>query len=90
LMLRRRNTKQLSRTLTSGPGALSQALGIHVKHTGADLLGNLIWIEDRGIKIPSKKILRTKRVGVEYAGKDAGLKYRFIIKDSIWVTRTPK
>lgn len=90
LMLRRRKMKTLSYNLTAGPGALSVAMGIHVKHTGSDLLGNTIWIEDRGVKIPPEKIIRTIRVGVEGSGKDARLLYRFIIRDSPWVTRTPK
>jgi DNA-3-methyladenine glycosylase len=89
-MLKRRKMKALNYNLTAGPGALSKALGIHVKHTGLDLLGDTIWIEDRGVKIPSQKIIPTIRVGVEGSGKDARLPYRYIIRDNPWVTRTPK
>lgn len=89
-MLKRRNMKALNNNLTAGPGALSQAMGIRVKHTGLDLLGDTIWIEDRGVKIPPQKIIPTIRVGVEGSGKDARLPYRYIIKDNPWVTRTPK
>jgi DNA-3-methyladenine glycosylase len=90
VMLKRRKMKAPNFSLTAGPGALSQALGIHVSHTGLDLLGDIIWIEDRGVKIPPQKILRTIRVGVESSGKDARLPYRYIIKDNPWVTRTPR
>lgn len=90
VMLKRRKMKVLAYNLTAGPGALGQALGIHKKHSGLDLSGDKIWIEDRGIKIPAKKIIRTIRVGVESAGKDARLLYRYIIADNKWVTRTPK
>jgi DNA-3-methyladenine glycosylase len=90
VMLRRRKMKTPTYNLTAGPGALSVAMGIHVKHTGLDLRGDTIWIEDRDIKIPDKKIKRTIRVGVENSGKDARLLYRYIIKDNPWVTRTPK
>ena len=90
VMLQRRNMLRPDYNLTRGPGSVSQALGILVKYTGADLLGEKIWIEDRGLKIPRKKILRTKRIGVEYAGKDALLDYRFVMKDNLWVSRHPK
>jgi len=86
LMLKRRKKKHLDYTLTTGPGSLSMALGIHIKDTGADLLGDKIWIEDRGVKILRKKIAVTKRIGVEYAGKDAHLLYRYIIRDTKWIT----
>lgn len=88
-MLKRRKMKSPSHSLTAGPGSLSKALGIHVRNTGSDLLGNKIWIEDRGVKIPSSKIVRTKRIGVEYAGEHAHLLYRFIIRGNPWITKSP-
>jgi DNA-3-methyladenine glycosylase len=90
VMLKRRKMQTPSYNLTAGPGALAKAMGIDKKHSGLDLLGDSIWIEDRGVKIPRKKIQRTIRVGVEGAGKDARLPYRYIIRDNPWVTRTPK
>ena len=89
-MMLRRNKNKLDYTLTAGPGALSAALGIYVKHTGESLQNSLIRIEDRGIKIPGKKIAISKRIGVDYAGKDAELPYRFYIKDNPWVSKHPK
>ena len=90
LMMKRRGKKKLDYTLTAGPGALSKSLGIHIKHNGELLNSNLIWIEDRGVKIHSRKILSTIRVGVEGAGRDATLPYRYIIEGNKWITRTPK
>ena len=90
VMLERRGMETPSYNLTAGPGALAKALGIDKKHSGLDLLGDSIWIEDRGVKSPAKKIQRTSRVGVEGAGKDARLPYRYIIRDNPWVTRTPR
>ena len=49
IMLERRKVKKLT---TAGPGTLTQALGIKTKHTGTDLLGDLITIEDHGIVVP--------------------------------------
>lgn len=79
MMLQRRGGKKLT---TGGPGTLSQALGIRTKHNGIDLLGEMIWIEDRGITIPDDKIEVSARVGVDFAGEDAALPYRFQVNPS--------
>jgi DNA-3-methyladenine glycosylase len=65
--------------IAGGPGTVTQALGIKTKHTGIDLTGNVIWIEDKGLKIKKKDIIVGPRVGVDYAEEDAKLPYRFII-----------
>lgn len=62
---------------TGGPGTLSQALGIRTAHNGTDLLGDTIWIEDRGPALDIRSIIAGPRVGVDYAGPDALLPYRF-------------
>lgn len=63
--------------ICAGPGMVSQGLGIRTAHTGENLLGNKIWIEERGIKIPETDIIISPRIGVDYAGADALLPYRF-------------
>jgi DNA-3-methyladenine glycosylase len=60
-----------------GPGLVSKIMGIHFSHTGTPLTGNKIWLEDRGLEIDAKDILVSSRIGVEYAGEDALLPYRF-------------
>lgn len=80
VMLKRRKVKKLT---TGGPGTLTQALGILTSHTGTDLLGDLITIEDRGIVAPPKSIVTGPRIGVDYAGEDALLPYRFHINPSL-------
>src|SRR5205814_1066377 len=79
-MLKRRKMKEVKRNLAAGPGTVSEALGIHYSDTGTSLSGNKIWIEDKGFSVDKSKIISGKRVGVEYAGKDAELHYRFILK----------
>ena len=79
VMSRRRKLKSVTKNFSSGPGTVSQALGIHYSHSGESLQGNKIWIEDKGIKISSSQIQISKRIGVDYAGKDAHLPYRFFI-----------
>lgn len=86
-MLARRRRKSLDNSLTSGPAALTEALGIKVKHTGADLLGNTIWIEDRGVRFSPASIGSSPRIGVEYAGKDARRPWRFFLRNSRWISR---
>lgn len=66
--------------IAGGPGTVSQALGIHTRHTGLDLTRNTIWIEDKGIQIKARDIITGPRVGVDYAEEDAKLPYRFIIQ----------
>jgi DNA-3-methyladenine glycosylase len=78
IMEKRRKMKSTSKSFSGGPGSLTVALGINTKHTGTDLLGEKIWIEDRGIKVNQKEIIVGPRVGVAYAGEDALLPYRFI------------
>lgn len=77
IMMQRRNAQKITDKMTIGPGTVSQALGITTKHTGVDLTGDLIWLEDRGITVRPKDIIVGPRVGVDYAGEDALLPYRF-------------
>ena len=87
VMLKRRNLKTLKRQLSAGPGALSAALGLTTKLTGATLAGPEITIEDRGFRIAAKNIITTTRIGVDYAGSDALLPYRFYIKENTYVSK---
>ncbi len=77
-MFLRRKKADLNR-LTTGPGTLSQALGIGVQHSGISLLKDKIWIEDQGIQINPQKIQMGPRIGVDYAAEDALLPYRFYV-----------
>ncbi|HTS43387.1 MAG TPA: DNA-3-methyladenine glycosylase [Puia sp.] len=85
-MLRRSGKKKMDHTLTRGPGNVSKALGIVTNHSGISLLGKKVFIGDDGFKVNKDSIGVTTRIGVEYAGKDADLLYRFIIKDSRYIS----
>lgn len=76
-MRRRRNLGAQSRLRLSGPGVVSQALGIRTTLSGASLLGPTVWIEDHAISVPDADICVGPRIGVDYAGEDAQLPYRF-------------
>ena len=79
-ILARRNKQKLERSVGGGPGIASQALGITTTHYGVDLLGDQIWIEDHEILILESQIIASPRVGVDYAGEDAKLPWRFRLK----------
>jgi DNA-3-methyladenine glycosylase len=78
-MMIRTGKSKAGYALTNGPGKLSKALGITLWLNGVILNGQEIWIEDRGIEYKDIDITTTHRVGVDYAGPDALLPYRFIL-----------
>lgn len=83
----RRGSRVSSEQLTSGPGKLSKALGIDRALNGKFLLDNEVWIEDLGKKIAKKDIDTGPRIGIDFAGEDAKLPWRFSIKGNRWVSR---
>lgn len=83
----RRGTLANKFHLTSGPGKLTKALGIDRKLNGKFLLDNEVWIEDTGKKISAGNIEASARIGIDYAGEDARLPWRFTIKGSKWVSK---
>ena len=86
-MLLRRNMTSTKPNLTAGPGVMSMALGIDKKLYGADLTGDVVWLEDRETVIPADKIDVGPRIGIDYAGDDALLPWRFWLKGSKWVSK---
>lgn len=73
--------------LTSGPGKLTKALSIDRTFNGKFLTDNEVWIEDLQDKVPSGKIKATPRIGIDYAGEDAKLPWRFTIENNKWISR---
>jgi DNA-3-methyladenine glycosylase len=86
LMLERTGKDKPDATLTRGPGNVSKALGIHTNDSGVDLLGERIFIVDDGYYLEPSTIIKSARIGVEYAGEDAGLHYRFFVRDNRYVS----
>jgi DNA-3-methyladenine glycosylase len=85
-MLLRTGKLHLDNTLTKGPGNVSRALGIFTHHTGTSLLSDELFIADDGFRLREEQILTTTRIGVDYAAEDSLLPYRFIVKDSPYVS----
>ncbi|BAV10287.1 DNA-3-methyladenine glycosylase [Filimonas lacunae] len=89
-MLQRTGKPKADFTLTRGPGNVAKALGISVKHTGENLLGNVIWIADDGTVYSDEQVVATARIGVDYAGEHALWPYRFIVKGNKYVSGKKK
>ncbi len=65
--------------LIDGPGKLTKAMGISMVQNGQSLTGATIWLQMGDIRISRSEILTTPRIGVDYAGEDAQLPYRFLL-----------
>lgn len=89
-MQKRTGKKKTDHTMTKGPGNLSKALGISVINTGTSLHSKELFIADDGFVFDKKDIIATPRIGVDYAGADAKLKYRFYVKGNPYVSGKPK
>jgi len=86
VMLERRNMLKPAYRLTAGPGVLSKALGINKEANQLDLTNPLLCIENQGMLLKQPEIIASPRVGVDYAGEDAKLPWRFRIKDNPWTS----
>jgi DNA-3-methyladenine glycosylase len=91
VMLERTGKKKADNTLTKGPGNVSKALGISFKqHSGLSLLSKEIFIAEDDFKLAKKDVVASPRIGVDYAGEDAKLPYRFFVKGNAFVSGSRK
>lgn len=86
IMLKRTGKKVLDKTLTRGPGNVGKALGIFKHHSGLFLLDKEIYLLDDNYKIENENMGISSRIGVESAGADALLPYRFYVKRNRYVS----
>ena len=86
-MLQRRKQNKIAKNLSSGPGTLTQALGITTNLNGENLQENMVWIEESGNELGENEICSSTRIGVGYAGEDAHKPWRFYMKNSNWVSK---
>lgn len=86
VMCRRTGRDHLPDAAGSGPGKAARLLGIHYSLSGLllkpadDQLQPAIWVEDHGVIPAAGQVEITPRIGVDYAGKDAALPYRFVFR----------
>jgi DNA-3-methyladenine glycosylase len=86
VMLKRTGKIKADYTLTKGPGNVSKALGLTTAITGQPLHGKQLFIADDGYVLPKSHLIASTRIGVDYAGADALLLYRFYIKGNKYVS----
>ncbi|MHC1707108.1 MAG: DNA-3-methyladenine glycosylase [Bacteroidales bacterium] len=80
-MKMRQGKNQALKLMGSGPGKVSTLLGFHYTQSGISLTGETSWLEDVNISLHENIIKAGPRIGVDYAGLDASLPYRFLITD---------
>jgi DNA-3-methyladenine glycosylase len=81
-MKHRSGKPKLSEQDGIGPGKVARLLGIAVRHSGLDMCaetvaGDRIWVQDEGVRVAEDEIITGPRIGIDYAGEDALLPYRF-------------
>lgn len=86
IMLKRTGKKELTHSLTRGPGNVGKSLGIFKHFSGTFLMDDQIYLADDGYIPRQNEIGVSKRIGVESAGKDASLPYRFYLKNNSFVS----
>lgn len=89
-MLLRTGKKKLDSTLTRGPGNLSRALGLTTLDSGIAINSPTVFIGDDGFRYNEGEIGVSARIGVDYAGEDAKLPYRFYVKGNPYVSGKPR
>lgn len=88
-MLLRTGKKSIDNTLTKGPGNVAKALGISKDFSGLTFNENEISIYDDGICLKENEIGHSKRIGIDSAGEDASLPYRFFVRGNKFVSGRP-
>ena len=76
-MQQRRGRKIAVADLANGPAKLTKSMGITLKHNCLSLDGNVIWFENEAPNLINK-LVSGPRIGIDYAGEDALLPYRFV------------
>lgn len=85
IMRTRTNKKTTEARLASGPGLVGKAMAFNTNQTG-ELLNDKIWV-GRKLVDARREIVSAKRIGVDYAGEDANLMWRFYEKGNRFVSR---
>lgn len=85
LMKKRRSTEVI-RNLCSGPGKLCQAMGITKAQNEMDLCGDSMYLLS-GEEILPGEIAATPRINIDYAKEAREYPWRFIVKDSPFLSK---
>jgi len=86
VMCQRTGKKWPDASITRGPGNVAKALGIVKQHSGCSLRGDPIQVVEDGFLVEAAQIGTSGRIGVEGAGADAALPYRFYLRGNRYVS----
>jgi DNA-3-methyladenine glycosylase len=86
IILQRTGKLHADYTLTKGPGNVGRALGIIRQHSGLLLLDDLLFITDDKKKYTDDETGVSPRIGINSAGPDALLPYRFYVRGNKYVS----
>jgi len=68
----------------SGPGKVTKLMGLDCSYNATDMtVSNVLWIEDSDFRFSRRLIKSTPRIGVDYAGEDALLPYRYLVDNQM-------
>ncbi len=85
LMRKRIEKSKETARMASGPGLVGKTYGFRIEQTGESLVDN-IWLgRETGINLVEVEV--AKRIGVNYAGEDANLPWRFKMKGNNFVSK---
>ena len=63
----------------NGPGKLTKQFRITRAENGLPAEpASILWISDAGLRVPRKELVRTPRIGIDYAGEWKDKLYRFV------------
>lgn len=89
IMLERTGKKMFDNTLTKGPGNVAKAMGISKNISGLNLGEKIINIYKDDFSFLQDEIGTSKRIGIDGAGTDAELPYRFFVRGNKFVSGRP-
>lgn len=88
-LMKRRRGLEKPEDLCNGPGKLCAAMGISKEQYGLDLLGNVLFLEDRPA-VPPESVWVSPRINIDYAGEWAEKPWRFYQKGDRFVSKVAK
>lgn len=77
-------SRSQEKALTNGPGKLCAALSIDRGQNGADLCGDVLYVEEG--ETQDIRIVHSKRIGIDYAGEAKDYLWRFYIENNRYVS----
>ena len=89
-MMDRTGKSKVDYNLTNGPGKLTKALGIDISLNDVSYMDDKLWIEDKGISTLEQDIIKGPRIGVDYAGEDSLLPFRFVLLYQTYISGIKK